>query len=61
LALSTILQMLNSLIYAYEIPASIMMLRLLELVGLALFACFTISAIIALTKISKTSNAKLEE
>lgn len=56
LASSTTLQMLNSLIWVYGTQPSVTMLRLLELNSLALFACFTISAIIALGKILETSN-----
>lgn len=56
LTLSTMLQLTNSLIWAYRIQASIMMLRLLELCGLALFACFTISVVVSLKEISKKSN-----
>ena len=51
LALSATLQMLNSLTWIYEIINNITILRLLELSGLAFFACFTICAIIALRKI----------
>ena len=51
LTLSTMLQMLNSLIWVYEIRASITMLRLLEVSGLGLYAGFTTCAIIALRKI----------
>lgn len=62
LTLSAIVQMFTSprLIYvlAYVIPINVTVLRLLELVGLALFACFIISAIIALREIStKTSSS----
>jgi hypothetical protein len=49
LALSTTLQMLNSLIW-YGTPA--ILIRVLELSSLALFACFTITTIITLRKIS---------
>jgi len=49
LALSATLQMLNSLIW-YGIPLNIK--KFLELGSLALFACFTITTIIAIRKIS---------
>lgn len=50
---SIILQMLTSTWWVYVMHVGIS-LRLLELSGLALFACFTITAIITLRKISKT-------
>ena len=56
LASSTTLQMLNSLIWFYGIPFTILMLRLLELSPLAFFTCFTVCNIIALGRILKTSN-----
>lgn len=56
LALSTTLQMIKSLIWFYGTQVNILMLRFLELGGLALFACFTISTIIALREISKASS-----
>ncbi len=56
LSASTALQLINSLIWTYGISVSLIMLRLLELLGLAFFACFTISIIIALRELSKTSN-----
>lgn len=56
LALSTTLQMLNSLIWIYEIRANITMLRLLELSGLALYASFTICTIITLKKIIRKND-----
>jgi len=56
LASSTTLKMLNSMIWSYGNPPSILMLRLLELSPLALFTCFTVCSIIALGKILKTSN-----
>jgi hypothetical protein len=56
LSASTALQLINSLIWTYGIPVSLTMLRLLELGGLAFFACFTISVIIALREITKASN-----
>lgn len=49
LALSTTLQMLNSWIFGTQ---PIIMLKFLELGGLALFACFTICTVIALRKIT---------
>lgn len=52
LTLSTMLQVLNSLTWVYG-TQPIIVLRLLELGGLALFACFTITAIITLRKMSK--------
>lgn len=60
LALSATFQMLNSQTWIYEIlKYSIIMLRLLELGGLAFFACFIICTIIALRKIfAKTSNSQ---
>jgi len=56
LSASTTLQLINSLIWLYGIQVNITIQRLLELAGLAFFACFTITAIIALREISKTSN-----
>lgn len=56
LTASTTLQLINSLIWLHGIQANRITLRLLELAGLALFACFTICTIMALRKISKTSN-----
>jgi len=49
LALSAIFQALNSTL-PYGIYFNLTVLRLLELFSLALFACFTICAIIALKK-----------
>lgn len=49
LTLSSIFQTLNSTL-PYGIYFNVTVLRLLELSGLALFACFTICAIIALKK-----------
>jgi len=49
LTLSAIFQTLSSIL-PYGIYFNVTVLRLLELSGLALFACFTISAIIALKK-----------
>ena len=49
LALSTIVRMFSSTILVGRIDAKV--IKLLELGGLALFACFTICAIIALRKI----------
>ena len=54
LMLSTMLHMINSLIWIYGVSATITLTRLLELCGLAFFACFTITAVIALREISKT-------
>jgi len=54
LTLSTSLQLLNSLTWVYR-TQPIIALRLLELGGLALFACFTICAIITLRKMSKVN------
>lgn len=57
LALSTIAQLIESQILAHRI-----VLRLLELGGLALFTCFTICTIITIRKISETSKAdKLQD
>ncbi len=54
LMLSAKLHMVNSLILIYGITATITLIRLLELCTAALFACFTITAVIALRKISET-------
>lgn len=50
LMLSVIFQMLSSTLIYLGIYFNVTVLRLLELSGLALFACFTICAIIALKK-----------
>ncbi len=50
LMLSTTLQMITSLIWNYGISATVTLMRLLELCGLAFFACFTITAVVALGK-----------
>ena len=50
LALSATLQVLNAIARGYGIYLSVALLRLLELGGLALFAGFTIFAIIALKR-----------
>jgi len=50
LALSATFQMLSSATVYLGIYFNVSMLKLLELGGLALFACFTICAIIALKK-----------
>ena len=50
LTLSVIFQMLSSTLIYLGIYFNVTVLRLLELGGLALFACFTISAIIALKR-----------
>jgi len=50
LTLSAIFQMLSSMLIYLGIYFNVTVLRLLELGGLALFACFTICAIIALRK-----------
>lgn len=52
LALSATAQMLNSLIGGYG-TQPIVIVRLLKLGGIALYACFAISAIIALKEYSK--------
>jgi len=44
--------MISSLIWIYTTVSTIILIRLLEVSGLASFACFTIAAIIALRKIS---------
>ena len=53
LTLSAALQLSDSLIWVYQIPASITVLRILEVGGLGLYACFTICAIMTLRKIRK--------
>ena len=50
LTLSVIFEMLSSTLVYLGIYFNVTVLRLLELGGLALFACFTICAIIALKK-----------
>lgn len=54
LALSVIVRMFSSIVLVYGIHSNVTVLRLLELGGLAFFACFTITAVIALREISKT-------
>jgi len=61
LALSAIVQMLSSTIWLYGIQVNIITLRLLKLGGLALFACFTISSIIALKTVLKLLTRKNNE
>lgn len=51
LALSNTLQMFTSIAWVYNIQINLIILKLLELVVLALYACFTICAIVALRKI----------
>jgi len=53
LALSITLQMLNSLVWLPWIYQTRLALTLYELSGLAFFACFAITAIIALRKTTK--------
>lgn len=53
---STMLQLVKSLIWIHGSQVNITTLRLLELGSLAFFACFIISAIIALREIFKASN-----
>lgn len=53
LTLSTTLQMIISLMWTYGVSDSIVLIRLLELLALALFSCFTITAVVALRKICK--------
>jgi hypothetical protein len=54
LAFSSVFQMIDSLIWTYRIPASVTMLRLVEVGGLGLYAGFIILSIIALKRISDT-------
>jgi hypothetical protein len=56
LTTSIILQLVESLIWIYGSQVNITTLRLLELGGLALFACFAVFVVLALKEISKKPN-----
>jgi len=56
LTTSTILQLVESLVWIYGSQVNITALRLLELGGLALFACFAVFVALALKEISKKPN-----
>lgn len=53
LILSTTVQMISSQKWIYGIPTNLTLKRLLELCGLALFACFTITAVVGIRKMSE--------
>jgi len=59
LALSAMLQMLSSTMWVYGVQVDVKILRLLKLGGLALFACFTVSSIVALKTILKLPTRKI--
>jgi len=54
LILSTMVQMISSQEWIYGIPTNLTLKRLLELCGLALFACFIITTLMGIRKMSKT-------
>jgi hypothetical protein len=53
LILSTTVQMIGSQKSIYGIPTNLTLKRVIELGGLALFACFTITAVIGVRKMSE--------
>jgi hypothetical protein len=58
LTCSSTIQLITSLLWYYGIYLTITTSRLLDLTALTMFAIFTITTIIALGKIIKTSNNK---